>query len=90
MSCWVSLSIASSFWNVPLSELLQQVSSNTVASRVEAGILQIDIHRPANRPRAAHESELPEVAGDLEKETFGDWRAARAATARSRKAPICH
>ena len=90
MSCWVSLSVASQFWNISLSDLLQQVSENTVTSRVEAGVLLIDLHRPMKAPSVAHESQLPEVAAEMEKDTFGDWRTARANTARSRKAPVMH
>ena len=88
MSCWVSLTVASQFWNVSLADLLQQVSDNTVTSRVEAGVLLIDLHHPMKT--AAHESQLPAVAAELEKDTFGDWRSARASTARSRKAPVMH
>ena len=90
MSCWVSLSVASQFWNVPVSDLLSQVSNNSLTSRMESGMLLIDLHRPMNNKTAAHESQIPQIVAEVDADTFGDWRAARAATSRTRKAPVLH
>jgi hypothetical protein len=101
MSCWVVPSLAADYLGITLDELMQRVNAGAMTIRSEDGFDMVDVapdsprqgKAAAPKPRPAGypigKPREPEGSFDAdERDTFGDWRAARASTARTRKAPI--
>src|SRR5687767_2092803 len=51
MSCWVVPTLAAELWGVPLELVLGQVRTGTVASKVDGGLVLVDVG-PDSRPPA--------------------------------------
>jgi hypothetical protein len=102
MSCWVVPSLAAEYLGITLEQLMMRVSAGAMDMRSEDGFDMIDVApnspRHENRndkavaPKPANPTPRPCPPADAfdadERDTFGDWRTARALTARTRKAPV--
>ena len=103
MSCWVVPSLAAEYWGISVDQVMQKLDCGELTAREEHGFTLIDVAPsgprqntpkpmtyPTAPPRPMHESQLPKVMeqlDEIERDTFGDFRVARAQTALSRKAP---